>query len=439
MDIVIILLLIVLNGVLALSEIAIVSARKARLQQWADEGRSRAETALALANEPGPFLSTIQVGITSIGILSGAIGEAAIAQDLAPQLAELPGVGRFAGPIAIAIVVIVITYLSVIIGELVPKRLALLNPEAVALLVARPMQFLSTISAPIVRFFDWSSEVVLRLVGAREGGEPPVTGEEIEVLMEQGAEAGVFEKGEQKLVSRILRLDEQRVVGIMTPRVDIYLIDLEDPFEENKRKLIESPHSRVPVCKGGLDNILGIAYARDLVSRLLAGQPLDLPSMVRPPVYVPGSLSPIELLESFKRLRSHIAFIVDEYGEVEGLVTMNDVLEAIVGDVATSESAGESLAVRREDGSWLVDGMLPIDRLKEILEVEELPDEESGNYHTVGGLVMMQLGRVPRVADHFDLEGLRFEVVDMDRNRVDKMLVSRRPDPAPPAVQPPST
>jgi putative hemolysin len=289
------------------------------------------------------------------------------------------------------------------------------------------MQWLSRVSSPLVRFFNLSSEAVLRLVGAREAGEPPVTEEEIKVLMEQGTEAGVFEESEQALVSNILRLDEQPVGAIMTPRVDIFYLDLEQPYEENRKQLLDCPYSRMPVCKDGLDNVLGILESKALMRQSLRGEAIDLTGSLARPLYVPNSISSMELLETFKKNRMHVALVVDEYGEVQGLVTMNDVLEAIVGDIPSAEAAGDEEAVQREDGSWLLDGMLSLDKFKEIFELEELEEEDTGNFHTLGGFVMLRLGRVPAVGDHFEWNGLRFEVMDMDRHRVDRMLVARLP------------
>lgn len=437
MELIFLAVLIILNGVFAMSEIAVVSARKTRLQQWADEGSQSAAAALELANEPGRFLSTIQVGITTIGILSGAIAEAAVSEALAEKLAQIPLMEHYSQAIATGIVVVTITYLSVVIGELVPKRLGLFNPEVIASAIARPMQWLARVSFPVVRFFNFSSDAILRLVGGRQSGEPPVTEEEIKVLMEQGTEAGIFEESEQELVSNILRLDEQRVGAIMTPRVDIFYVDLEEPYEDNKEKLLGSPYSRMPVCKGGLDNVMGILESKALVRQSLRGEALDFTSLLERPLYVPNSISSMELLETFKKNRVHIALVVDEYGEIQGLVTMNDVLEAIVGDIASDQEETDPDAVRREDGSWLLDGMLSLDKFKEIFELEELEDEDKGNFHTLGGFVMLRLGRVPVVADRFEWEGLRFEVMDMDRHRVDKMLVSRLPNADPPEEKSP--
>ncbi|HRH13366.1 MAG TPA: hemolysin family protein [Azonexus sp.] len=423
MDILIILFLVLLNGIFSLSEMALVSSRKSRLQQWSDEGKGGATIALSLSRDPGYFLSTIQVGITLIGILSGAYGETAFAGKFAAYLGQFSPVEPFADAIALTTVVIVITYLSLIIGELVPKQLALRDPERVATLVARPLHLLSSMMRPLVYFINWSSERSLKLLGVGSAKEQPVTEEEINVLMEHGAEAGVFEKTEQALVANILRLDQQRLESIMTRRDDLAFLDVEDEFEKNRLKLTSNKHARLPVCKGGLENVLGILATKDLLGRSLAGESLDFFSVLRHPLFVPESISTMELLETFKSARNHLALVVDEYGKIQGLVTLNDVLEAIVGDIPSYESAEDSAMVRREDGSWLVDGALPVYKFKNTFALNELPEEELGNFQTMGGFVMMFLGRIPNVSDHFEAGGLRFEVVDMDKNRVDKILV----------------
>jgi putative hemolysin len=424
MDILILLLLIFINGLFAMSEMAIVSSRKARLQQRADEGSSGAVIAMRMQSEPGHFLSTIQVGITSIGILSGAFGEAALADRFQAFINHLPLLAPYSKGIATVLMVICITYLSVVLGELVPKRLALYNPEGIAALVAPPMRWISSITLPLVKLFSVSSEFLLKLIGAVRRDEPPVTQDEIRVLMEQGAEAGVFEKSEQRLVANIFQLDDKNLRSIMTPRVDVFYVDLNDPVDENKHKFAQTPFNTIPVVRGGLEHIVGVVRSKDLLARVLSGEEFDLAAMVQPALFVPQSVSPMQVLETFKKARSHTALIVDEYGDLQGIVSMNDVMEAIVGDIPSSTDQEEAQATRREDGSWLVDGMITNDRFKEILAIEsKLPDEDTGNFHTIGGFVMMQLGRVPRVADHFEWEGYRFEVVDMDKNRIDKILV----------------
>lgn len=424
MEIVILVFLFVLNGLFAMSEIAIVSSRKIRLQQAAEEDACGAKIALQLANEPSHFLSTIQVGITLIGILSGAYGEAALSGQLAGYLARFPRIAPYSHILSLVVVVMGITYFSLIIGELVPKRLALHRPEKIAMAMARPMRLLATLAYPLVKILSLSTDLILKLLGSRQSDEPLITEKEIRFMINQGTEAGVFDKSEQEMVSNVLRLDDLRIGAIMTPRMDIYYLDVDDPFEENRRKLIDSPYSIIPVCKDGLDNVLGFIQAKDLLRRALIGERMDLVNAVRPAHSIPKSLSPMQLLEEFKRSKTALALVVDEYGEVAGLVTLKDVMEAIVGDIPTEEEEeDEPEAVQREDGSWLLDGTLSVEKFKQIFDVEELPDEAAGNFHTIGGFVMLQLGHVPRAADHFHWDEFRFEVVDMDKNRVDKVLV----------------
>ena len=421
-------ILIVLNGVFAMSEIAVVSARKARLQQWADEGSSSAGVALGLANDPGRFLSTIQVGITTIGILSGALAEASVGDSLASRLALVPGLEQYAQVLATGIVVVGVTYLSVVIGELVPKRLALLNAEAIASAIARPMTWLSKVTSPLVRFFNLSSEALVRIIGGPHVAEPPVTEEEIKVLMEQGTEAGVFEEAEQALVSNILRLDELRVSAIMTPRVDIFYLDLEEPYEDNRQRLLDCPYSRMPVCRGGLDTVLGMLESTAVMRQSLRGETIDFTALIARPLYVPNSISSMELLETFKKNRMHVALVVDEYGEILGLVTLQDLIEAITGEFQPRDP-DTAWAMLRDDGSWLLDGLIPLVELKDRLALDELPEEDRGRYHTLGGMFMLLMGRLPREGDKVEWGGWRFEIIDMDGKKIDKVLAMALPSP----------
>jgi magnesium and cobalt exporter, CNNM family len=425
MELLILLSLILLNGVFAMSEMSVVSSRKVRLEQWADEGRPGARVALALANEPGDFLSTIQIWITAIAISTGALGEATVAKDLAGQFSAFSLLRPYADTLALAVVLVGVTLCSLIIGELVPKRLALRNPEGIASATARPMQLLSQLASPLTKALSIATEAVLRLFGIQALQGPPITQEEIKVLMEQGARAGVFEKHEQVMVSRVFRMDERRLASAMTPRVDIAYLDLNEPFDANRQKLLDSPHSRFPLCKDGLDHIVGIVHAKALLDDAFAGRIANLASHASKPLYLPDTLTVMELLEMFKKRRQHLALVVDEYGELQGLVTMTDVMETLVGDIPTVEEAYEPDIVRREDGSLLMDGAVAAERFREVTGLEQqLPGEDTGSYHTLGGFVMMQLGRVPQVGDKFESSGFRFEIVDMDGNRVDKLLVS---------------
>ncbi|MDO8347131.1 MAG: hemolysin family protein [Rugosibacter sp.] len=426
MDIALLLFLILLNGILAMSEIAVISSRKARLQRLADDDSPGAQSALALNNDPSTFLSTVQVGITTVGILSGAIGETALADPLTVWLAGFALIEPYARSIAMTLVVVGLTYFSVVVGELVPKQLGLLAPEKTASLIAPPMNMLARIARPLVWLLSASSRFLLRMIGAKRQEESPVTDEEIKVLMEQGAEAGVFHESEQAIVSNVLRLDDQRIGAIMTHRNDIYVLDLDKPETVILNRIAESPYTRVVVCRNGLDHIVGILRTADILKDALAGKPLAVERSLRPPLYVPEGVTTTQLLENFRKARQQCALIVDEYGELQGLVTLTDVLTSIVGELPSSDIHEEQDIVVREDGTWLIDGSVPIERLKFALEIENnLPGEEENAFNTLGGFVMHVLGNIPAVADHFEVSGCRFEVMDMDKNRVDKVLVGR--------------
>ncbi|HEY9696918.1 MAG TPA: hemolysin family protein [Trichocoleus sp.] len=424
LEILIVLVLMLANGVFAMSEMAIVSARRARLQELAEQGDSKALAALELASSPNRFLSTVQVGITLIGILAGAFGGATIAHRLAAYIALIPALKQSSDAVAFGLVVLVITYLSLIVGELVPKRLALNSPEKIASAVAKPMQWVAVLVAPIVHLLSASTELVLRLLRVNiSSNEPLITEEEIKVLVRQGAEAGMFEAAEQDMVERVFNLGDRQVGSLMTPRLDVVWLDLSDSAEANRRKMIENQHNRYPVCMETLDNVLGVVNVTDVLRSSLSSQPFDLTTLLREPLFIPESTRALRVLELFKQLGTHIALVVDEYGITQGLVTLNDVMEVIIGDIPFADQPQEADIVQREDGSWLVDGMLPIDELKELLDVEEFPGEDRGNYQTMGGFVITQLGHIPKSTDHFEWEGFRFEVMDMDGNRVDKVLV----------------
>ncbi len=422
-EILIVLLLIVANAIFVMSELAILSARKVRLQQIANQGNANARVALQLANAPNQFMGTVQIGITLLAILSGAFGESVIAKQVVLWLKAIPWLAPYIDAIASIVAVLVITYLTLVIGELVPKRLALNNPERVATAVAGPMQMLATITSPVVHLLSASTDLVLRLLGIKPSTEPQVTEEEIRVLIEQGTEAGTFEEAEQDMVERVFRLGDRRVSALMTPRPEIVWLDLDDSAEINRQIIVDNTHAQFPVCQGELDNVLGIVQVSDLLARCLTNQPLDLTTTLRRPLYVPESTPGLKVLELFKQSSTHIAIVVDEYGVIQGLVTLNDILEEIVGDIPSIDEIEEPQVVQREDGSWLVDGMLPVEEFFELFEIEELPKEQRGNYHTMGGFVVTQLGRIPIAADHFEWQGMHIEVMDMDGNRVDKVLV----------------
>ncbi|MBW4560526.1 MAG: hemolysin family protein [Mojavia pulchra JT2-VF2] len=427
-EISIILVLIIANGVFSMSEMAIVSARKVRLQQLANQGDLKARAALKLAESPNQFFSTIQIGITLIGILTGAFGGATIGSKLAVYLKLVPFFAPYSEPISFGIVVVIITYLSLIVGELVPKRLALNNPEKIAAFVAIPMRALAALASPAVYLLSASTEMVLRGLGITASTEPQVTEEEIKILIEQGTEAGTFEEAEQDMVERVFRLGDRPVSSFMTPRPDIVWLDLEDTPEENRQKMVDSAYSRYPVCQEGLDNVLGVIPVTDLLARSFRGEPLDLTVGLRQPVFVPESTRGLKVLELFKQTITHMALVVDEYGVIQGLVTLNDIMSEIVGDVPAGPGQEEPQAVQREDGSWLLDGMLPVEEFLELFDMEEWQSEERGSYQTLGGFVITHLGRIPTAADHFEWQGMRFEVMDMDGNRVDKVLVVPKAD-----------
>ncbi|BAT55516.1 putative hemolysin [Nostoc sp. NIES-3756] len=427
-EILIIFVLIIANGIFSMSEMAIVSARKVRLQQLANQGDAKAKAALKLAESPNNFLSTVQIGISLIGILTGAFGGATIASRLAVYVKFIPFLAPYSEPVSFGIVVLIITYLSLIVGELVPKRLALNNPERIAAVVAIPMRALAALTSPAVGLLSASTDLVLRILGITPSDEPQVTEEEIKILIEQGTEAGTFEEAEQDMVERVFRLGDRPVSSFMTPRPDIVWLDLEDTTEENRQKMTENGYSRYPVCQGGLDNVLGIIPVTDLLARSFRGDALDLTVGLRQPVFVPESTRGLKVLELFKQTITHMALVVDEYGVIQGLVTLNDIMSEIVGDVPSADDAEEPQAVQREDGSWLLDGMLAVEDFFELFGLEEWEFEERGSYQTLGGFVITHLGRIPAATDHFEWQNMRIEVMDMDGNRVDKVLVVPKAD-----------
>jgi putative hemolysin len=417
----IIFLLILLNGFFALAEMAVISARKPRLQQRADEGDPGASAALDLANEPGNFLSTVQIGITLIGVLAGAFGGATIATQLAESLSQIPALAPYAGAISVGLVVLVITYLTLVLGELAPKRFALSKPARVASRIARPMRVLTRILSPLARFLSLSAESVLRILGQKPSEAPPVTEEEIRIMLEEGAALGVFEPAEEEMVDRVFRLSHRRVSALLSPRTTVDWIDVDDSEEEIQRKITISGHSRFPVAEGNLDNVLGVVLAQDLLAQSLAGQPIDVRSALRPAPFVPEGMPALDVLEHFRAANTKIALVLDEYGGFQGLVTGDDLLEAIVGDIPGLGEAPLPEAFQRADGSWLLDGLLPLDEFDELFEGESLP---ARGIDTVGGLVMFLLGRIPAAGDRLHWQGLALEVMDMDGRRVDKVLVT---------------
>jgi len=425
-EILLVFVLIVLNGVFALSELAIVSSRKPRLQHLANKGNHRAKVALDLANAPGYFLSTVQVGITLVGILAGAFGGATISESVAVHISQIPALAEYAEPVSLFLVVVTITYLSLIIGELIPKQLALKDPERVACLIAIPMRTLSVMMHPIVRFLTFSTNILIRMLGIKDTLNPTVTEEEIKVMLEEGTKAGTFNEVEQEMVERVFRLADLSVNALMTPRTEIVWLDTEDPLAENFRKIKESSHSFFPVCNGGIDNVLGVVHVKDLFSASLDGPIVSLQQHLRKPLYIVENVLAVQLIEQFKESGTHFAFLVDEYGGIQGLLTLNDILKAVVGEEIDANDRTNPYVVQRADGSYLVDGALLIDEFRELFNIDSMSDDDTGNYQTVAGFVINQMGRIPRAGQLFRWRDLTIEVMDMDGNRVDKLLISKR-------------
>jgi putative hemolysin len=414
-------ILLLLNGVLAMAETALLSVRKARLQNESNKGNVRAGFVLKLTENPNQFLSVIQIGITSIDLLIGALTGATLGAWIDRELNQFPALEPYSEIIGLLVGVLPITYLSLVLGELVPKRLALRDPEGVSSAVARPMLFFSKIFSPIVKLLSASTEAMLKLMGIKVSNEPPVTEEEIHLLIDQGTQAGVFEESEQDMVEGVFSLGDQRVYSLMTPRTDIVWLDIEDSLEEIRTKIAESEFSRFPVRQDTLDVILGVVKARDLLVRSLSGEEIKLKDLLKPAYFIPETMFASRALEIFKEKGTEILLVIDEFGGLQGLLTINDIIEEIVGNMELEEPQ----ATQRQDGSWLLDGMLEVDEFKEIFNLHALPHEDE--YETLSGFVMMSLGRVPQVTDHFEGNGLNFEIIDMDGRRVDKVLVTTLP------------
>ncbi len=424
MDVALLVFLIVLNAAFAMSEMALTASRKARLQVLIEDEQPGAEAALLLHENPNKFLSTVQIGITSIGVLNGIVGEGAFAQPLAEWLRDgLQVAPKAAAVSATAVVVATITFLTIIFGELVPKRLGQMYPETVARLVARPMNWLSMATRPFVMLLGACTDAVLRLLGIRGGPTRSVTEEEIAASLEEGLDAGVIEAQEHQMVRNVFRLDDRHIGSMMIPRAEIVWLDAGAPIDAMLELMMHSGRSRYPVCRGGLDDVIGVVAAHTLLPPLARGDKPDLAEHLVPPVFVPETLTGMELLESFRQSSADLVFVVDEYGAVQGLITERDLLEAIIGEFAVSADE-EAWAVRRADGSWLMDGLIPVPELKDRLGLKEVPEEERGRYNTLAGMVMLLLGRLPVTTDTVEWDGWRFEVVDLDGKRVDKLLVT---------------
>lgn len=419
-EIFVIIILILINGLLAMSEAALVASRKARLQQKASEGNKSAWVAIKLIEDPNIFLSAVQIGITLIGVLAGAVGGATISEKLASLLIDLPYVGEYSEPVALSIVVLVITVLSLWLGELVPKRLGINSPEKIAIAVAGPVLFISKVFSPFIKLMSTATNFILRLMGVNPSTEPPITEEELQMLISQGTQAGVFEEAEQDMVEGVFSLGDQRVYSLMSPRTEIVWLDVNDTTEEILEKIANSPYSRFPVRQDSLETILGIVRSRDLLVVSLSGKEIKLKDLAKPAFFIPETTLASKALEVLKKNNTELLLVVDEFGGVQGLLTINDIIEEIVGQMEMEEPQ----ATQRQDGSWLLDGMLEVDEFKEIFKLTVLPHE--GEYETLSGFVMASLGRIPQVTDQFEWHTLRFEVIDMDGRRVDKVLVTTK-------------
>ncbi len=423
MEILILLGLIVTNGLFAMSEIALVTARKARLMKLAAEGDASAAVALKLAEDPTKFLSTVQIGITSIGVLSGIVGEAVLARPLAIWLQEFGLEKGMTEVGATALVVLSVTYVSIVVGELVPKRLGQISPETIARLVARPMQVLAVATRPFVVLLSFSTSTLLRLMGVKENTENRVTEEEIHAMLDEGSVSGVIESSEHAMLRNVFRLDDRQLGSLMIPRSDVLCIDVRLSTEENLNRVLQSEYSRFPVVDGSLDNLLGVISAKQALAYAAQGKTPDFENNLQQCVFVPETLTGMELLTQFRSSQMDIAFVIDEYGELEGIVTLHDLMEALTGEF-TPQNSEDSWAVQREDGSWLLDGAIAILELKDTLNMKVVPEEEKGRYHTLSGMLMLLTGRLPSTGEVVEWEGWKFEVVDMDQKRIDKVLAT---------------
>ena len=426
MEIFILVSLIMLNGLFAMSEIAIVTARKSRLTALAHNGRSSAAIALKLAEDPTQFLSTVQIGITSIGILNGIFGEAVLAGPFSQWLQSYGLSEAFSSIFATVLVVVVVTYVSIVIGELVPKRIGQISAETIACIMAKPMLGLAMLTKPFVWLLTGSTHAMMRLFGFAHSQESNVTHEDIQAMLQEGSTSGVIEQTEHTMVKNVFRLDERSISSLMVPRSDIVFLDIELALEENMQRVMQSPHSRFPICKGHADELIGIISAKQLLAQSVAGTLNDLQQLAQPCNFVPDSLTGMELLEHFRSSGSQMVFVVDEYGDLKGLVTLQDLMDALTGEFNQADSAEQDMMiVQRDDGSYLLDGLLPVIDLKDCLGINKLPEEDSKRYQTLNGLIMMLLGKIPQTADKVELDDWLLEIVDMDGKRIDKVLAQR--------------
>lgn len=424
MDLALLAALIILNGMFAMSEIALVTARKSRLQRLVEDGDESAAVAMRLGEDPTQFLSTVQIGITAIGIMNGIVGESALAGPLAALLNQVGLDEQTSSMTATTLVVVVITYFSIVVGELVPKRIGQFHAEDIATFMAKPISTLATVSRPFVFLLSVSTDALLRLLGKKELNSANITEEDIHSMLAEGSQAGLIEKQEHEIVRNVFRLDDRQIASLMTPRSEIVYLNIDVPLEDSLEKLMNSDHSRYPVCHGGLHNTLGIITAKRLLKQRLKGDSGNIRDYVQPAIFVPETLTGMKLLEQFRESGVQMVFVIDEYGEILGLVTLQDVLEALAGEFRPRDPE-DVWSVQRKDGSWLLDGLIPIPELKDRLNLKAVPEEHKGRYNTLSGMMMWLIGSVPRTCDVAEWEGWRLEVIDLDGNRVDKVLASR--------------
>lgn len=425
-----IIVLILVNGALAMSEMAIVSSKKVRLQQLASSGSTGAKVALDLASQPSNFLASIQIGITLIGIMAGAFGGATISEEIAKDLRVFAWLAPYASAIGLGVVVVTVTFLSLIIGELVPKRIALSNSERVATIMARPVKLISVLTKPIVRVLSFATEGTLKLLGVPQSPSDAVTEEEVRVMIDQGAESGAYAKEEGSMMKRVLAFGDRKVGELMTPRLQMVALDTNLPFEQNVAIITEAPHTYFPVYEGTSDNLIGIVSSKDIIEVMMKTKrfDIDFKDCLLEPLFVSESMPTLKLIERFKQSGKHLALVIDEYGSTAGIITLTDLMEAIVGDLPADQESGDASVIRRDDGSLLIDGMLSIFELSDHLSVCNPAEESDGDFQTLGGFIMHHLGHIPRTGEHFEWQGYRFEVIDMDGHRVDKILVTEGPD-----------
>lgn len=438
-EVAIIFVLLIANGVFAMAEIAVVSAKKARLRRLADQGNGKARIALELAESPNRFLSTVQIGITLVGIFAGAFGGATLAAKLAVPIAQISFLADYADKIAFGIVVAVITYFSLVLGELVPKRFGLSNPEGIAMLVARPMNWLSKFAGPVVSYLSVSTEALLRLLRFKPGKEAVVSEEEVRVMMQEGVRAGAFNKVESHIVHSALELDLLPVREIMTPRPKVIWLNRDDAHDQVWHKIVVSNHSHFPVYQGNRDNAVGVVSVKAIYANLAAGAGVNLKDLMIPPLVVPVSQTVLQLVETFKQSGKHIALVTDEFGSTVGLVTLNDVMEALVGEFPSQGERAKPEARKRDDGSWLIDAMIDVEAVEKALPNFKFGGDAYTEYQTLAGFVVKRLGHVPKEGETFEAQGYIFDVLDMDRHRVDKVLVSPSKNATPPPAEKPTT